>query len=523
MTAHVLPFEQLCATISAMLSKVTSGAVIGLDGAIVEVEVDILPGLPKTIIVGLPDTAVEESSERVRSAIRNSGGFYPGTRVVVNLAPADLKKAGPAYDLPIAVGILISSKQLKADVSGTMLLGELSLDGALRHTNGVLSLVALAKAQGIPAVIVPEIDAREASLVEGVKIIPIATLAQLVQYLSGDIPAPALDLPSPVTLNLLPSSLTDMADIKGQEHVKRALEVAAAGGHNMIMCGPPGSGKTLLARSLPSILPHMTGDEALEVTKIYSVSGLLPADTPLMRQRPFRAPHYTISNAGLVGGGHFPKPGEISLSHRGVLFLDELPEFGSSLLEVLRQPLEDKVVTISRAQGRVTFPSSFMLIGAMNPCPCGYHGDPFRKCSCPPSLVSRYQRRISGPFLDRVDIFVEVPHIAYEKLADERRGETSAIVQARVTVSRERQQQRFTGTRLTCNAEMTPTEIRDLCKVEDSAKSLLAAAMKQLYLSARAFHRILKLALTIADLEGSDIIKAPHIAEAVQYRPRRTE
>jgi magnesium chelatase family protein len=506
-----------------MLAKVTSGAIIGLDGTLVQVEVDILPGLPKVIIVGLPDTAVEESSERVRSAVRNSGGNFPMQRVVVNLAPADLKKAGPAYDLPIAVGILLSSEQVRTDVSKVMLLGELSLDGTLRHTNGVLPLVALAKAEGIPTVIVPEADAREASLIEGVKIIPVASLAQLVSYLRGDIPAPQVNIEPLKESAPLPFKLTDMADIKGQEHVKRALEVAAAGGHNMIMCGPPGSGKTLLARSLPSILPPMTNDEALEVTKIYSVSGLLPADTPLVRQRPFRSPHYTISNAGLVGGGHFPKPGEISLSHRGVLFLDELPEFGTSLLEVLRQPLEDKIVTISRAQGRVTFPSSFMLVGAMNPCPCGYHGDPFHKCSCPQSLVTRYQRRISGPFLDRVDIFCEVPHIAYEKLADDHRGETSEQVQKRVSAARARQLKRFSGTRLTCNAEMTPTEIRDLCNIEDSARTLLGAAMKQLYLSARAFHRILKLALTIADLESSDTIKAPHIAEAVQYRPRRTE
>ena len=506
-----------------MLAKVISGAVIGLDGAIVEVEVDILPGLPKVIIVGLPDAAVEESSERVRSAIRNSGGTFPMKRIVVNLAPADLKKAGPAYDLPIAVGILLSSEQVSADTSDTMFLGELSLDGSLRHTNGVLPLVALAHDEDIPNVLVPEADAGEASLIEGVKIIPMTSLAQLVTYLRGEIPAPefksdAKSMPAKPLTNY-----TDLADIKGQEHVKRALEVAAAGGHNMIMCGPPGSGKTLLARALPSILPPMTNDEALEVTKIYSVSGLLPADTPMVRQRPFRSPHYTISNAGLVGGGHFPKPGEISLSHRGVLFLDELPEFGHSLLEVLRQPLEDKVVTISRAQGRVTFPASFMLVGAMNPCPCGYYGDPFRKCTCPHSIVSRYQRRISGPFIDRVDIFVEVPHIDYEKLTDSRPGETSEKVQSRITAARSRQLQRFRGTRLTSNAEMTPSEIREFCHVEDTAQSLLGAAMKQLYLSARAFHRILKLALTIADLENGDTIKAQHVAEAVQYRPRRTE
>ena len=506
-----------------MLAKVTSGAIVGLDGEVVEVEVDISPGLPAFTIVGLPDAAVQEARERVRAAIRNSGATFPMKRIVVNLAPADLKKAGPAYDLPIAVGILLSSEQVSADVSATMFLGELSLDGNLRHTNGVLPLVALAHDREIPTVIVPDADAVEASLIEGLRIIPVSSLAQLVSYLRGEIPAPEYDAPEVPKDPALAAAVTDMADIKGQEHVKRAMEVAAAGGHNLVMCGPPGSGKTLLARSLPSILPPMTNDEALEVTKIYSVSGLLPQETPLIRQRPFRAPHYTISNAGLVGGGHFPKPGEISLSHRGVLFLDELPEFGHSLLEVLRQPLEDKIVTISRAQGRVTFPSSFMLVGAMNPCPCGYYGDPFRQCTCPPSIVSRYQRRISGPFIDRVDIFVEVPHIDYDKLTDDRLGEPSATVQSRVTAARSRQMERFRDSRLTSNAEMTPAEIRDFCRVEDDAQGLLQAAMKQLYLSARAFHRILKLSLTIADLEASDVIRANHVAEAIQYRPRRTE
>ena len=504
-----------------MLAKVVSCAVVGLEGVIVEVEVDISPGLPSFTVVGLGDTAVQEARERVRAAIRNSGFTFPMRRVVVNLAPANLKKAGPAYDLPIAVGILLSSEQISADVSQTVLLGELSLDGGVRHTNGILPMVAVAHQEGMSRIVVPERDAGEASLIPGTKIIPVATLSQLGAYLRGELVPPECK-PDTVTPETTPSnSVTDLAYIKGQEHVKRALEVAAAGGHNIVMCGPPGSGKTLLARALPAILPPTTPEEALEITQIYSVSGLLPANTSLIRQRPFRSPHYTISNAGLVGGGHWPKPGEISLSHRGVLFLDELPEFGHDILEVLRQPLEDKVVSISRAQGRVTFPANFMMVGAMNPCPCGYYGDPFRQCTCPPSLVSRYQRRISGPFIDRVDIFAEVPHVDYEKLADNRLGESSAKVQARVIAARTIQRERFHGTKLTCNAEMMPAEVREFCPVEETAQGLLKAAMNQLYLSARAFHRILKIARTIADLEKVDIIKAHHLAEAIQYRPRR--
>ncbi len=503
-----------------MLAKVTTCAVVGLEGFIVEVEVDISPGLPSFTIVGLPDAAVQEAKERVRVAIRNSGCTFPMKRIVVNLAPAHLKKAGPAYDLPIAVGILLSAEQVTADVSQNILLGELSLDGILRHTNGILPMVALAHQKKLSTIIVPEVDAREASLIEGTKILPFTSLPQLVSYFRGEIPAP--EYKGEPAEKYTPSTLphTDLAYIKGQEHVKRALEVAAAGGHNLIMMGPPGSGKTLLARSLPSLLPPMTNAEALEVTKIYSVSGLLPANTPLLRERPFRSPHYTISNAGLVGGGQWPKPGEISLSHRGVLFLDELPEFGHSVLEVLRQPLEDRVITISRAQGSVTFPANFMLVGAMNPCPCGYYGDPFKQCTCSPGLVSRYQKRISGPFIDRVDIFVEVPHIDYEKLADDRLGEKSEKVQKRIENARSTQRQRFDGTILACNAEMTPTEVREFCQVEESAQSLLKTAMKQLYLSARAFHRILKIGRTLADLENTDIIKTHHIAEAIQYRPR---
>ncbi len=503
-----------------MLAKVTSCAIIGLEGAIVEVETYISAGLPAFTVVGLPDTAVQEARERVRAAIRNSGCLFPYKKIVVNLAPADLKKAGPAYDLPIALGILLSSEQVYADVTKTLILGELSLDGSLRHTAGVLPMVALAQEEGYTTVIVPEADAREASLIKGIKIIPVASLHQLIACFRGEIPEPEYHPAEAGEVEEPAGTETDLAYIKGQEHVKRALEVAAAGAHNTVMVGPPGSGKTLLARAVPSILPPMNDDEAIEVTKIYSISGLLPADTPLMRRRPFRAPHYTISNAGLVGGGQWPKPGEISLSHRGVLFLDELPEFGHSLLETLRQPLEDKMVTISRALGSVKFPSNFMLVGAMNPCPCGYYGDPLRQCTCPPQAVSRYQRRISGPFIDRVDIFVEVPHIEYEKLSDDRLGEASARVQERVIAAREIQANRFEGTSMITNSEMSPVEVREFCKTEDAAQSLLKSAMKQLYLSARAFHRILKLARTIADLEKVDIIKAHHVAEAIQYRPR---
>ncbi len=505
-----------------MLSRVYSCAVVGLEGVVVEVEVDTTRGLPGTDIVGLPNQAVKESRERVQAAIKNSGLPYPRKRLIVNLAPAAVRKEGPTYDLPIALGVLLMQMLVPPDsVDDSMVVGELSLDGAVRHSKGILPMAAAAREQGFKRIFVPAVDAAEAALIPDLDVIPVKSLSALYSHLIGE---KIIEPQTILTVDKIPipSNLTDFSEIKGQEHVKRALEIAAAGGHNIIMMGPPGAGKTLIARAMPSILPEMSIEEALDVTRIYSVADQLPADIPLMQLRPFRAPHHTISHAGLVGGGNWPRPGEISLAHRGVLFLDEFPEFGSRVLEVMRQPMEDKQVTISRAQGSLTFPANFQLIAAMNPCPCGYFGDPVRACTCSHQTVTRYQKRISGPMLDRIDIHIEVPRVDFEKLSDNRRGEASDEIRARVEAARQRQRERFAAFNngVMTNADMRVAEVRQFCELDEAGQTLIKSAMSQLQLSARAYHRILKLARTIADLAGEENIQSAHLAEALQYRPK---
>lgn len=503
-----------------MLSKVYSCAVVGLDCEIVEVEIDISNSPYAFVIVGLPDKAVDEAKERVRLAIKNSNLEFPRTKVTVNLAPADIRKEGPAYDLPMAIGILASNETITFDPAGSFFVGELSLDGKLRHTNSILPMAIFARESGIRKLFVPEVNAEEAAQVDGVEVYPVKSLAQLVLHLAREQVIEPYKRIIREELNNTAEYSIDFAFIKGQDHAKRALEIAAAGAHNVLLSGPPGSGKTLLARTLPSILPSMTQEEILEVSKIYSIAGMLPSDKPLVRERPFRSPHHSASAVALVGGGTYPRPGEISLAHRGVLFVDEFPEFSRHVVEHLRQPMEDGVVTVSRASGSVNFPARFMLVASQNPCPCGFLTEPQKECICSQGQIARYNKKISGPILDRIDLHVEVPRVEFEELTKEVVAESSREIRDRVNEARERQRARFREEKYDTNAEMSSNEIKKFCRINEKSLELLKSAVKNMHLSARSYHRMLKVGRTIADLARSDDILPDHIAESIQYRFR---
>ncbi len=504
-----------------MLARILSSSTIGIDAHPILVEVDISTGLPYFSTVGLPDNAVKESKDRVKSAVKNSGYAFPAKKITVNLAPADIKKEGTNFDLPLAVGVLLAEGFIKRDnLDEFLFVGELSLDGSIRPVRGAISISMCARAEG-RALILPYENAEEAAVVTGVDVYGVKTLAELVEFFNGNSEILKTPSNSEMWFRNVGDDLVDLLDVKGQEHTKRALEVAAAGGHNMVMIGPPGSGKTMLSKRLATILPDLTLEEALEATKVHSVAGTLGGGGPLVTTRPFRSPHHSISSVGLIGGGSFPRPGEVSLAHNGVLFLDEMPEFGKNVLEAMRQPLEDGYVNIVRAAMSVSYPASFMLVGAMNPCPCGHLGDPAKDCHCSALEVQRYRGRLSGPLLDRIDIHCDVPAVRFRELTGVSTGESSADVKARVNAARALQAERFRNKKkglIFSNSAMSARDIKTYCEVGADSKRLLETAVERLGLSARAYTRVLKVARTIADLDGEEALKSAHISEAIQYR-----